>query len=1337
MSLAPRSAFAERIERVAIRERPALHRLLTALHRRQRRGAPTGPLEARLEAALCAAEAALDRRRTAAPRLLFPPELPISEHRTEILEAIAAQRALVVCGDTGSGKTTQLPKLCLEAGRGLLGAIGITQPRRIAARAVASRLAAETGLRVGEEIGLKVRFTDRSSPRTLVKVMTDGILLNEIRHDRLLRAYDTLIIDEAHERTLNIDFLLGYLKRIRRERPDLLVIVTSATIDPERFADHLGGAPILRVAGRAFPIDYRYRPLARDEDLTTAVVRAVEELQATPVGGADAPRDILVFLPGERWIRESTNALRDAGLRAYDVLPLYARLSASKQDRIFAPGPRPRIVLATNVAETSLTVPRIGCVIDSGLARVSRYSPRHRLQSLGVEPVAQSSAAQRAGRAGRLGPGICVRLYPEDELGVRAAYTDPEILRTNLAGVILRLEALGLGHVDDFPFLDPPPTGAVNDAYRLLRLLAAVDEARKLTRDGERMAKLPLDPRLARLLVSARARGALAEGLVLAAALAVADPREAARGADVEQSTIPQDSSSDFTSYWLLWQAYQQQKGGGRRALVQWCRREKLSLTRMREWEDVVRQLETLVKEFGWGAGSEPASYKTLHQAILAGFADQIAERVERTSYRGPHGTRSLLAAGSAIARQPPQWLVAAERVATERVYLRTVARINPRWVIDAIPHLVRCEYRDPDWDVECGRVLAREIVDYGGLTLSGERRVDFGAIAPAEARALFIEEALVAGRLGADCPALTHIRKLREGLLEWEARLRTRDLWRGERALFTAFDGRVPASVRDRRSFLGWCRSGGEAALALGLDELATRDLASLPQENYPDMLEVCGQALELDYRYEPGTERDGITVRVPQLLLGAVRPAELDWLVPGWRAEKLVALLRTLPKALRRDYVPLPDTAERLLPDVVRAAGKQRMIEALCASLGEDAPDAAVFALDQLPAHWSMRIEVIDATGQVVAAGRDLASLQQRFAVRERAETSSAPSSPWIRHGLTGWSFPDLPDSVEILQAGRTLQLYPALIERDRSVDLDLLAPGPAARARHRAGVRRLLLKALPQQTALIRRRVRDDRALVLAFHGVGTADALADDLLTAAAEECFELRNPPRTRAAFEQRLARGRANLVERAEALLELAQPLLLGYRELRAAIHRAPAPLPAAAELRTQLDALVLSWVFDCDPRRMAERVAAFSGGRGAALGESPIGPSQRRRVRSACAFGRAAARGVVCAPAPRPPLARWHDPLPVDARGVPSLAVCAVARDAQPRVREAARGAVVRSCRGELAFFVARERAQHIDRQREDDRMGVVLTGDLGQRLHVTQLHRLRMVCEDFGGFR
>jgi ATP-dependent RNA helicase HrpA len=1132
-------------------------------------------------------EGRIARRRATRYTLRYPDELPISAAREDILAALTKHRVIVVCGDTGSGKTTQLPKICLEAGRGIAGMIGHTQPRRIAAQAVAARLAEELEVKLGDAVGLEVRFTDQTGPNALIKVMTDGILLNEIRGDRRLAKYDTLIIDEAHERSLNIDFILGYLKRLERERSDLKVIITSATIDPERFSRHFGDAPIVLVEGRSFPVEVRYRPVDEDQDLATAVTAAANELAAERREGPI--RDQLVFLPGERWIRDAERALARFGPKGHELLPLYARLTSARQRKILAPGKAPRIVLATNIAETSLTVPRIRYVIDSGFARVSRYGTRHRVQSLGIEPIARANAVQRAGRCGRLAAGVCVRLYSEEDFAERPEFTEPEILRTGLAGVLLRLESLRLGPVEEFPFIDAPPAKAVSDAYQLLYLLGAVDGDKKLTRDGELMARLPVDPRVARLLVIANQNGALHEGLVIAAALSVVDPRETGVDPDTARRKHEElaDPRSDFSTYLQIWNAYRHERRNGERALRAWAKEKYLSLARLREWHDVHTQLHELVQGLGWRTREHAADYRAIHQAVLAAFVDFIAEHEEGTTYRGMRDARAQLFPGTPLWKKRPRWLVAAERIATERNYLRTVAQVNPRWALRVAPHLVKFEYDDPLWDPERGQVTAREVITLFGLTLGSERRVDYGRVAPAEARKMFIADALAADALGVpprhpgngDIPDFTAPstrsdgsrpskfgmspfflagnRALRAQVLDWEARLRKRDLFVGEPGIAAFYDARLPADVRDRPSLLAWCAArANDSELTMTAADVASRDPVEITPERYPNELEVAGQPVPLRYKFEPGADDDGVTLEIPRALLGALRPEQVEWLVPGWLAEKVVALLRALPKEQRRPLVPLPDTAAELVEACEPRRGRQPLLSALRDALLERRRatfDPKLLDERALPAHLSMRIEVRDADGQVLGAGRDLRALQREWldARAARAAPAGGRADAWTRTNVSRWEFGDLPDAVALRQAGRDVQLYPSLLDDRGRVDLRLLPPGPAAVEQHRGGVRRLLLKSVPQQAALIRERALKDRELVLAYHGVGGAEELVEDLMLASADEAFALVPPIRARAAFDAALDAGRSEVVAKADALRALLRDVVTLARELR------------------------------------------------------------------------------------------------------------------------------------------------------------------------------------------
>ncbi|HEY5720254.1 MAG TPA: ATP-dependent RNA helicase HrpA, partial [Gammaproteobacteria bacterium] len=898
--------------------------------------------------------------------------LPISAHLDRLGRLQQAHQVVVVAGATGSGKTTQLPKLCLALGRGVHGQVGHTQPRRLAARSVAARIAEELGSPLGELVGYRVRFQERGHPDALVRLMTDGILLNELQQDRLLLRYDTLIIDEAHERSLNIDFLLGYLKGLLPRRPELKLIITSATIDTARFAAHFGGAPVLEIPGRSWPVEVRYRPLEGaedDRDLPAAVVDAVAEL-------ADADGDVLVFLPGEREIRDTAEALRKHHPKGTELLPLYARLGAAEQQRVFHPGDARRVVLATNVAETSLTVPGIRHVVDSGLARISRYAGQGHVQRLPVEPVARASADQRRGRCGRLGPGICIRLYAEEEYLARPEYGDPEIRRTPLAAVILQMEAHGLGRIDRFPFLDPPDPRRVRDGWRQLVELGAIDREHRLTGLGRRLARLPLDPRLGRMLLAAADTGCLAETLVIVAALAVQDPRErphdASAAADAAHAEFA-DPRSDFLGYLKLWHAWQAQRRQlSQNQLRKWCRARFLGCMRLREWQETHQQLDHLLRDMGLHPNPQPAPPDAIHRALLAGLLGQVARREEKTGYRGLRERVLQLFPGSALVDQPPPWIVAAELVETRRLYARTAAPVRPQWIEAAAGPLVRREYLDPRWVRRRGQVIAYERVTFQGLLLVARRRVNYGPLDPLSAREIFLRAALVDGELDTRGRFLHHNRTLVAEIEALEAKTRRRDLLADEETVYRFYAERLPPTVFDRSTFEAWRQRAERRAPRLLYMERALLLSEEPPADTprlYPDRLALPRLQLPLHYRFAPEAADDGVTARLPLAALDQVSPARLDWLVPGLLQEKVVALLRALPKALRRECVPVPETATACV--AAMSPGDTPLAEALAAALrrlrGLVVP-AGSWDLVELPRHLRVHLQVVDADGAVV---------------------------------------------------------------------------------------------------------------------------------------------------------------------------------------------------------------------------------------------------------------------------------------------------------------------------------------------------------------------------------
>lgn len=1220
----------ERIEGGYAPRRAALRRRLAGLERRARQGKPFDRGLARLERDLTAAEEEVVRRREQPLVLAWDPELPVVQRHEALQAAIRDHQVVVVCGATGSGKSTQLPKMCLELGRGTYGLIGHTQPRRIAARALAERLAEETGTEVGTTVGYKFRFTDQVSEESRVKLLTDGMLLAEIQSDRHLDAYDTLIIDEAHERSLNIDFILGYLKRLLSRRPDLKVIVTSATIDPERFAEHFEGAPILEASGRTYPVEVRYRPYEERDGVeqTQAVSEAVHEL------AAEGPGDVLVFLAGEREIRECAEFLRKQPPRDSEILPLYARLSSAEQQRVFHPGRRGkrRVVLATNVAETSLTVPGIRYVVDTGRARISRYSHRTKVSRLPVEPIAQASADQRAGRCGREAPGICIRLYSEADYAGRPRFTDPEILRTNLAGVILQMKAMGLGEIERFPFVEPPERRYINDALRQLFELGAVDEQRELTELGRQLARIPADPRIGRMLLSARDAGVQREVLIIAAALSIQDPRErpmeAQEAADRAHARW-HDPKSDFVAFLRLWEDYQEQRRRlSRRKLHQWCREHFLAPQRMREWADIRRQFAEMLQEVetrerrparrrdqglssqvsvqagagGRGNGDPSAfPYEAVHRALLTGLLSQVATLHEERTYLGARGVKMQIFPGSGLARRKPKWLVAAELVETRRLFARTVAEIRPAWVEELAGHLVSRSYGEPRWHKRSGRVVAEEQVTLFGLILVSGRKVDYARIAPQEARRLFIRDGLVAGEVRTRGAFLAHNQALVEEIERLEAKARRRDVLVDEEQLVAFYDARLPTDISDAAAFERWRRRVERKdpyRLYITREALVRRDTAEISAEQYPDRIVVAGVEIALAYQLEPGSECDGVTAVIPVAALNQLPPEPFEWLVPGLLHEKVTALIRGLPKALRKHFVPAPDFAQAVLGAVPHGEGA--LTDAVARHLqritGVELPPGALEAV-ALPEHLRMAFRVVDREGRTLEQGRDLRALQAGLSQAASEEFAAAgggrdaPGDAWYREGITRWDFGGLPESVVLEEGGVRFRGYPALRDEGDSVTRLLFDAPDTAAEQSRAGVRRLYMLALPQQVRALR-KLDELKALRLKYRGLGGDDELREALLRAVFDRCFLAEGVPRDTEAFESRLATGRSELVTTAQSLCRVLDEVLTRYQELRKTLKRlnSPALLDSLRDLEEHLGSLVYPGFLEAlPPERLAE----------------------------------------------------------------------------------------------------------------------------------------------------
>lgn len=1092
-----------------------------------------------LQGSIGKSAAYVERLRTLPLKLDFDADLPITAHREEITRALSANQVVVVCGATGSGKTTQLPKICIEAGRGTFGLIGHTQPRRIAARAIASRLADELGTTVGGAVGYQVRFTDRTGPDCRVKLMTDGILLRELENDRQLRRYDTLILDEAHERNLNIDFLLGVLKRLLPQRPELRVIITSATIDPQRFADCFGGAPVIEVSGRSYPVEVLYRPLIGDDEetelsLPEGIVNAVRELDRSDRG------DVLVFLPGEKQIRDAAEALGKAQLLHTEVLPLYSRLSTRDQERIFDKHSARRVVLATNVAETSLTVPGIRYVIDSGLARISRYSVRGKVQRLPIEPVSRASADQRKGRCGRESAGICIRLFAEDEFELRPEFTPAEILRTNLASVILQMAALDLGEPEDFPFVDPPDTRLINDGYRLLQELKAVDDERRVTRLGRQIASLPVDPRLARMLVAADHHGCVTEMLILTAFLASQDPRErpsdAQQQADQRHATFA-DSRSDFVTVLNLWKAFQEQGAALSGSQTRkWCRENFLSFMRLREWQELHRQLSETVEELKLRLNAQPADYADLHQAILTGFLGGIGALDERREYAGARGTRFLIAPGTPLASKPPQWVVAANLMETTRLYARMVAAIEPLWIESAGAHLVKRSYSEPHWVEERGFVAALESTALYGLALAANRRVNYGSVAPREAREIFVREALVEGRAKVRAPFLAHNCELRHQVELMEAKIRRRDILVDEQTLCDFYLARLPEEIHSTaalqrglsppppmRVARGKVEEGAHPGshlsvedLVMSLSDLMRRPAPEITAESHPSALTIAGNSLPIEYEFEPASSADGMTLIVPEPLINAF-DGQLSWLIPGWRVEKITAVLRALPKQIRKSLVPVPDHAARASNELDLQTDFNTAMAAWITHATGEAVSGEEVARLPLPDYLRFNIRVVDLQGARLGEGRDLQELKRGLRAR------SAPRGP-VAQELAGtkhrrWDFGQIEAQQSVERRGLRFLVYPSIRDRGDSVELVETNSATEAAVLLRGAVLRLAILALPEQYKYARKRFADQRELVLLGQGLSTGRPLADGLAERVFAECFLSDDAPLPRNAEE--------------------------------------------------------------------------------------------------------------------------------------------------------------------------------------------------------------------------
>ena len=1115
-----------------------------------------------LSARLSASIAQRELRAKNLPSPSYDDALPVVLEREQIKNVISENQVIILCGETGSGKTTQLPKICLELGRGVSGLIGHTQPRRIAARSVAARIAEELHTEVGKNVGFKVRFSDQVSESTYIKLMTDGILLAETQRDRFLEQYDTIIIDEAHERSLNIDFLLGYIKRILPKRPDLKVIITSATIDPERFSKHFDDAPMIMVEGRTFPVEVQYRSLAdaRNEDeydqetsLRQGVVNCVDEIVN------QGPGDILVFLPGERDIREVADYVGKQNYRGLDVLPLYGRLSASDQQRIFSTGGRRRIVLSTNVAETSITVPGIVYVIDSGLARLSRYSYRSKIQRLPIERISQASANQRKGRCGRVAPGVCFRLYDEDDFEQREEFTEPEILRTNLAEVILQMESLQLGDIYQFPFLDMPDSRFINDGYKLLFELGALNKQNTLTALGKQMARLPIDPKLSRMLMAGAKEHSLEEMLTIASALSTQDPRERPhdqRGAAGEKHSQWADERSDFIALLNLWMHYQQQREKlTQNQLRKWCRTNFLAYMRMREWSDTRKQLFDASKGLKLKANPEPATYEQIHRALLTGLLGNIGLKDEKNIYLGPRNRRFQVFPGSGV-KKKANWLMAAEIFETSKVFAHTVAEVEPRWLEQLGDHLLKRSHFEPHFHRKSGHVKAFEKISLYGLVINPKKRVNYGNVNPVESRSLFVRDALADMQLETSAPFMRHNRKLLSEIEDLEAKARRRDLILDEQSRIDFFDNAVTDTIFNAGDFDKWRKQverNDAQRLFLNRRDCISEPDYDLSTQQFPNKLDINGLVLPLSYHFHLGAADDGLSLHTPAAAIKQIPEEFCEWLVPGMLEGKIIALIKSLPKPLRTQFVPAPEYAKKVLPELRPYQGSllTQLAQELTRISGNNI-EGSIFNEAMLEEHQRMRFVVSDSNDKILDTGRSLKQLKIDLTEHAESDYYNTDYHDLERDNIKRWDFGSLPELVEFEQNGVRLKGFPSLIDNGEDVSIRLIDTQEEQRHCHRAGLRKLFQLQLREQIKYLRRNIPDVQQIALWYTPVGNKDELIDDVVNAVTERVFlNHKEMPNNHQDFELAVAKGKSELVTEATELSKLLVDVFREFHEVR------------------------------------------------------------------------------------------------------------------------------------------------------------------------------------------
>jgi ATP-dependent helicase HrpA len=1137
------------------------------------------------------------------PEIKFDGSLPIHDELDHIKQTIADNQVVIICGETGSGKSTQLPKLLLSMGRGINGIIGHTQPRRIAARSVAARISEELGREQGTACGFKIRFTDTTNPNTYIKLMTDGILLAETQNDRFLNQYDTIIVDEAHERSLNIDFLLGYLKRLLAQRPDLRVIITSATIDAERFSEHFasstGPAPILNVSGRTYPVEIRYRPFDAEtddkgqgkgknsnRDEQSQLADAVNELAAIDDG------DILIFVATEWDIRETAKLLRgrsiigDDGGRQTEIVPLYGRLSTAEQNKVFRPSTYRRIVIATNVAESSITVPGIRYVVDTGLARISRYSSRSQVQRLPIEAVSQASANQRAGRCGRVAPGICIRLYSEADFNSRDEFTSPEIQRTNLASVILQTLNMKLGAIEDFPFIDPPKPAAIRDGYSTLFELGAIDEQNRLTDIGRQISRLPVDPRIARMILAAHDENCLHEILVIASALELQDPRERPidkqQAADEAQEQF-RDPDSDFLSFLKLWDFYHKLKEDlSQSRLRRACVQNYLSYNRLREWADIFRQLRQLVEETGLKPHPRKDDSAAIHRALLPGLLSNIAMRSDTHEYTGSGGQKYFLWPGSGIFEKKPKWVISAELIETSKRYARTVAKISPNWIEPAAPHLVKKTWSDPRWNGDAASAMATEKVTLFGLTIVPGRSVHYGKIDPEQSRTLMLQYGLVEGDITLNVDFLAHNQKFMSDLEQQQAKSRRYDLIPSQEQLFAFYDARIPEDVYDGVSLKKWWKVAKRKTptlLNMRLEDFFDAQAEEVDETEFPNALKMGKMQFPLEYHLEPGSAEDGVTISIPQESLNQLSPQRLGWLVPGLLEEKVAAMIKALPKSVRRMLVPAPETAKQVVKQLEFGKGSfEEKVATLLSQISGERITKEMFETERLPQHLQMNIRVLDQGGDAIAVNRNLTQLRQEYGSKAASSFSALSDDHWSQSGLTDWTFGDFPAEVQIDHDNLSLTGFPSLVDEGKSVMLCLRDAPERAAYETRFGLRRLFVLAEHRRLKSQVENIPGLERISLYAAGIGGIN-LREQVVELLAERvlCGQKEGQPRTEAEYRQLIKEWRNQIPVAAQDLASLLPTLFEQYHKIKITLDKTKVlawnePL---ADMRAQLNALI------------------------------------------------------------------------------------------------------------------------------------------------------------------